>query len=152
MLLRSLTLCVLTGVVLAASEKPVTVRLFLFTAATEGGLMDDAAKARAKATEELRKALKGKARVALVEDRVQAQVVVEVLSRQKEATGDYNPTWYGGAKGQKNMTVRVRLSAGDYSTEIVGDTSAGRHQRAAGEAASRIDQWLKDNASRLTVP
>lgn len=129
---------------------PQPVRAFLFTAPV-GEFTDEASKARQDAMKDLREALTGKKRIVLVESREQAQIVLEVLGRTRETTGDYRKHDYNDRYTQsvKAHTVRVKLTAGTYETELVGDTVTSIKRKAAGEAADRIDDWLKANATKF---
>ena len=95
----------------------------------------------------------------VVDTAAEAIVVIEVLGRGEQASGDTNLR--GGALGQveqtsyKDKVVRVKLSFGDYSTEIEGRYADGANvikttwAGAAVEAAGQIDKWIKTNRAKL---
>jgi hypothetical protein len=127
------------------------IRVYLFTASTEGGFVDDESKARTHAVSDLRKRLAESRWITLVEARGQSQVVLEVLGRKKEATGDYHKSVWNKDRTNavKVHVVRAKLTVGDYETELVGDTETAIKRKAAGELGERLENWIKKNGARV---
>lgn len=136
-------LLLFTSPLFGQTKEPI--RLYLFTAPSE--FVDQEFKNRRDATEDIRRQLQGKSDIQLVEPPAAADVTVEVLRRSRE--DDDRPS------DQKNpstlMLIKLRLSAGTYSTELTGDSKPSFTQRrsAARDAGNRVLKWVKDNRDRL---
>jgi hypothetical protein len=117
-----------------------SVRLYVYTAPSASGQPTDEEKGRLEAVEELRGALKKKKGLSIVNDRSQADVIVEVLEReQREA-----PLGGFGGKtitGMGDTIIRVHLIAGDDQADLKG-IGQGTWGRAAKDAAERITKWI----------
>ena len=119
-----------------AGPRPV-VRVFVFTAAPAGDAPSDAEKARLEGVREMRQALHGRG-ITIVDDRSQADVLVEVLDREERDMGE-------GGFGGKTITkfieviIRLRVTSGDRQSELKGMGLAGR---AAKDAADRVRKWI----------
>ena len=96
------------------------IKVFIFTAANEGGFVDAGQKQRTDSIEDLKKALDKKDMVQIVAQSEGADITLEVLGRGGEETG--SATTARGSYGTWNTskdtvaTVRVGLTAGTYST------------------------------------
>lgn len=152
-ILAALALCV---PIAAHAQAPVPVAVIVQTSQFE----DQAQKDRLDTAIDLKKILGSKKKtLRLVEAAGDAVVVIEVLGRGEEASGDAQ--LQRGALGQLEQTrykakvVRVKLSVGEYSTEIVGRYSEGPSviyttwAGAAVDAAGQIDKWIKTNRAKL---
>jgi len=136
----------------ARAEPKERVNVFLFTENEAGGFIDADAQERGDALNAMREQIQKKAkdRVAVVGTREEADVTVQVLSRTRLDSGQEDmrsSRWpYVGE------VVRAKLSAGDYSTEIVGQND-GRvlhtWRTAARNAADRVDRWITANRERV---
>lgn len=132
------------------------IRVFIFTAANEGGFVDAGQKQRTDSIEDLKEALEKKDVVQIVGQSEGADITLEVLGRGGEETG--SATTARGSYGTWNTskdtvaTVRVGLTAGTYSTLIEGHND-GRitnvWHTAANNAAKKIEKWIKDNHDNL---
>ena len=143
------------GVSIAAkSTKPI--RVFVFTSTTNpSGFVDLDAKQREDSVGDLKKALAKK--VEIVDDKKDADVVIEIISRAGKQTGsvvterDGLGRTYGDAEVVAD--VHVSLKAGDYSTFLDGYSARGQIFRvwtdAANNVASLIDKWINENQARL---
>lgn len=125
-----------------------SVRLYVYTASSASGEHSDEEKGRLEAVEELRGALKKKKGLSIVNDRSQADVIVEVLEReQREAPA--------GGFGGKTVTalgdtiIRVHLRAGDQEADLKG-IGQGTWGRAAKDAAERITKWIARRETQKT--
>ncbi|HVD92648.1 MAG TPA: hypothetical protein VNC21_10215 [Vicinamibacterales bacterium] len=117
-----------------------SVRVYVYTSPSASGEHTDEEKGRLDAVEELRGALKKKKGLAIVNDRSQADVIVEVVEReQREA-----PV---GGFGGKTVTamgdtiIRVHVTAGEEQADLKG-IGQGTWGRAAKDAAERITKWI----------
>jgi hypothetical protein len=142
-----------SGVTFAAAAEPAKrINVFLFTENEAGGFIDADAQERGDALNAMREQIQKKAkdRVTLVSSRAEADVTVEVLSRTRLDSGQEamrSSRWpYVGE------VVRAKLTAGDYSTEIVGQND-GRvlhtWRTAARDAAAGVDRWIAANRDRV---
>ncbi|HEX7893963.1 MAG TPA: hypothetical protein VF447_07210 [Terriglobales bacterium] len=145
---------------LAQKSETRPVRVYVFTAAPEGGFVDERSKQRADSLKDFREALSKKKKVAtLVEDQSLAEITLEVVNRDRVLTGNtssrVDPVLGGSVKttADRAETVRVALAVGDYSTEVIGTCPQGQVVRcwraAANDAASKVEDWIKDNAARI---
>ena len=109
----------------------------------DGSSTDEAKQARLTAVRELREALGRKAGLRIVDDRSQADVIVEVLDREEQSAGEGG---FGGVKltALVNTTIRLRVTSGQHQTEMKG-MGAGAGSRAAKDAADRILKWIVRN-------
>jgi hypothetical protein len=110
-------------------SKPDAIRVYVFTAHPENGIVDQASKDRDGHTKTIIDRLKRDKTIAVVADRAGADVTVEVTQ---------TPNWH----------VEVQLSFGDYATEF--------HNRewftmrgAAEDVADAMKRWIKDNRARV---
>jgi hypothetical protein len=135
-----------TGLLLAGAfvsaglpDKPARTRLYVYTATSASGPQTDDEKGRLAAADDMRSALRKKG-ITVVEDRTQAEVLVEVLEReQREAPS--------GGFGGKTITalgdtiIRVHVTAGDDQADLKG-IGQGTWGRAAKDAADRVVKWI----------
>lgn len=153
-----LAVVVLLCPVAAAAQEPVHVAVIVQTSQFE----DQAQKDRLDTAKDLKQSLTSKKKtLRLVESPAEAVVIIEVLGRGEQASGDAK--LQRGALGgveqtrYKDKVVRVKLSVGDYSTEIEGRNADGEHVirttwgLAAVDAAGQIDKWIKTNRAKLTA-
>lgn len=146
---------------LAQKSETRPVRVYVFTAAPEGGFVDEGSKQRADSLKDFREALGKKKKVAtLVEDQSLAEMTLEVVNRDRALTGNtsssVNPVLGGSSvktTADRAETVRVALAVGDYSTEVIGACPQGQVVRcwraAANDAVGKVEDWIKDNAARI---
>lgn len=115
-------------------------RVYVFAAEAAGGQSTDEDKARAEGVREVREALGKKKQFQIVNDRQDADVIVEVLGREEESAGEGG---FGGAKISKlsNTIIRLRISraSGGEGSELKG-MGLGGH--AAKDAADRVEKWV----------
>jgi hypothetical protein len=122
------------------ADRRENVRVYVYTSPSASGQHTDEEKGRLEAVDELRGALKKKKGLAIVDDRSQADVLVEVLEReQREAP-------LGGFGGKKitpmgDTIIRVHVTSGKQQTDLKG-IGQGTWGRAAKDAADRILKWI----------
>jgi len=114
-------------------------RVYVFAAEAAGGQPTDEDHARAEGVRELRDALAKKKQFQIVDTRQDADIIVEVLTREQQDAGEGG---FGGAKVTKlaNTIIRVRVShaSGGEGSELKG-MGLGGH--AVKDAADRIEKW-----------
>lgn len=159
-ILMILAVCLFVAGNTTTAQKKSTepIKVFIFTAANEGGFVDTDQKQRSDSVEDLKKELTREKLVQIVPQRELADIALEVLGRAAAATGTTTTTTRGAygvqnSTSQNNtmLTVQVGLKAGNYSTIIEGvDPSAFKMWRVAmGDAIRQINKWIKDNREKL---
>jgi hypothetical protein len=147
----ALALCAVLGSGQAKSYGKESVRIFVFTAqAAESTSPDEAQQARLSAVKELKDQLRHKAGLSIVDDRSQADVVIEVIELEERDAGDGG---FGGAKLTPlvNSILRLHLTAGENQTDIKG-MGPGSGSRAAKDAADRVLKWVvRNRVDRPTI-
>jgi hypothetical protein len=123
-----------------SADRHESVRLYVYTAASASGEHTEEEKGRLEAVEELRGALKKKKGLSIVDDRSQADVIVEVLEREQR---DAPLGGFGGKTitAMGDTIIRVHLIAGDEQADLKG-IGQGTWGRAAKDAAERITKWI----------
>jgi len=140
-----------------AADKPAgpPIPLFLTTPAAAGGFTDPN-KERADTLKDLTEALGGKKNVRLVPKREEAKLVVEVTDRGvREDSGGFTKA-FGGKNEVKR--VHVKLTVGEYSTDIAGESAGGGFgggpgrgawKKAAYKVADQIEKWVEENRGQI---
>src|SRR5438105_745511 len=124
-----------------AADKHGVVRLYIYTAESPSGTLTEEEQGRRDSVSDLRDAMRHKSGIVLVDDREQAQVVVEIIGREKRDGPE-------GGFGGRSMTqfgdtiLRLRVKAGDDESEIKGIGQA-YWSRAAKDAAERLTKWIR---------
>jgi hypothetical protein len=122
-----------------------SVRIYVFAtdSAAEGTTPDQARQGRLAAVRELREAIRRKAGLTVVDDRAQADVIVEVTDREEQELGDGG---FGGVKltPLANTTIRLHVTTGAHETDLKG-VGPGTGSRAAKDAADRLLKWIARN-------
>jgi hypothetical protein len=115
-------------------------RVYVFAAEAAAGQPADEDKARLEGVREVREALGKKKQFQIVNNREDADVIVEVLDREEQDAGEGG---FGGTKLTKlsNTIIRLRIShaSGGEGSELKG-MGLGGH--AAKDAADRIEKWV----------
>jgi hypothetical protein len=121
-------------------EKGPNVRVYVFTSQSASGEHTDEEKGRLEAVDEMRGALKKKKGLAIVDDRSQADVLVEVLGREQR---DAPSGGFGGKTitAMGDTIIRVHVSRGEEQADLKG-IGQGTFGRAAKDAAERITKWI----------
>jgi hypothetical protein len=140
-LLRTFSVCLLLAAASNAySQAASPVPLYLATAAEAGGFTDP-----------------DKSRTDSVKNREEAVIVLEVLSRGvREDSGSFSKAF--GGKNEVKI-VRVKLSVGEFSAELSGESAGGGMKggpgrgawtKAAYKVADQVDKWVVENAGLLS--
>jgi len=134
---------------LLASERPTEDRVPVFVRSeqTVGGFTDPD-KHRQDSVKDLQKKIKDSKTMVLVEAEKDAVMLVEVLGRETKRETNL---W-----GQQNKSyVGIRLTAGEYHSEMTGESSSkgvmSGYGDAAGKIVKQLDAWVAANRDRLTA-
>ena len=140
-MIAALFLAIFAAAAPQGPDKETTVRAFVFTATGAGGDHTEEEQGRLDAVRDMRDALGKKKGITLVNDRADANLLIEVLGReQREEPG-------GGPFGGKTVTkmgdtiIRLHLKSGDEESDLKG-IGQGTWGRAAKDAADRILKWI----------
>ena len=144
-------LCAVLGGGQARTGGKEPVRIYvLATEAPGGSPPGDALQGRLAAVRELREALRHKAGLSVVDDRTQADAIVEVTDREQQSAGEGG---FGGVKLTPfvNTIIRVRVTFGEHQSELKG-MGTGTGSRAAKDAADGLVKWIKRNRADRPPP
>lgn len=121
-------------------RSPTSVRVYVFTETAPSGSKTADDTERLAAVTDMRDALKRKKGVTVVDDRAQANVVMEVTGRERRDEPQ-------GSFGGKSITrmgdtiIRLRVKSGSEESELKG-MGLGTWARAANDAAERFVKWI----------
>jgi hypothetical protein len=121
-------------------DKETTVRAFVYTATTAGGVHPQDEQGRIDAVRDVREALARKKVITLVDTRADANLFIEVLGREQRDEP-------GGGFGGKAITrmgdtiIRLHVKSGNEESDLKG-MGQGTWGRAAKDAADRIVKWI----------
>lgn len=136
------------GAVLPAGQRP-SVRVCVYTSASASGQPSADATERQAAVQDMREALRKKSGILLVDDRAQADVLVEVIGRERRESPD-------GGFGGKTITqlgdtiIRVHVSSGEDQADLKG-IGRGTWARAARDASDRLVKWIARHHPRAAT-
>ena len=172
--MRSLALLVLAAIVATnlpaeAQRGPARrLRVYCFAAPNPSGFVDRKLKDRQDSLKDLQEAIvKKKDWLELAESTDDADIVIEVQDRLEVATGkvDTETTSNVSKDGKRitsnttskpvtNYTLLTVMRVGDYEAPVNGEVSSeylfGVWRAAAGNVASEVERWAKDNHARIT--
>jgi hypothetical protein len=142
----AIALCAVVGGGQANAHGKETIRIYVFATATETAnatestTPDERRQAMLAAVRNMRDAIRGKAGLSVVDDRAQADVIVEVTGNEEQDAGDGG---FGGIKLTPLVTTTIRLhvTSGEHATDLKG-TGPGTGSRAAKDAADRLLKWI----------
>ena len=127
---------------LQGADKATTVRAYVFTATGASGQHTPEEQGRLDAVKDVREALEKKKGITLVNTREDANLSIEVLSREaREDPGAAGP--FGGKQVTRmgDTIIRLHLKSGDEESDLKG-IGQGTWGRAAKDAADRIVKWI----------
>ena len=125
---------------LQGADTVTSVRAFVFTATGASGEHSPEEQGRLDAVREVREALQKKKGITLVDNRADANLTIEVTSREQ---GEEPGGGYGGMSITKmgDTIIRLHLKSGDEESDLKG-MGQGTWGRAAKDAADRIVKWI----------
>jgi hypothetical protein len=121
-------------------RSPTSVRVYVFTETASSASRTAEESERIEAVTDVRDALRRKKGITVVDDRAEANVLVEVTGRERREEPP-------GAFGGKSITrmgdtiIRLRVKSGGEETELKG-MGLGTWGRAANDAAERFLKWI----------
>ena len=127
---------------LQGADKVTTVRAYVYTATGASGQHTPEEQGRLDAVKDVREALEKKKGITLVNSREDANLFIEILSRE-----DRSEPGAAGPFGGKSVTrmgdtiIRLRVKSGDEESDLKG-IGQGTWGRAAKDAADRIVKWI----------
>ena len=133
-------LLLLLATLQSPDRSPTSVRVFVFTETAAAAAKTPEETERLEAVADMREALKRKKGITIVDDRAQANVLMEVTGRERREEPP-------GALGGKSITrlgdtiIRLRVKSGAEETELKG-MGLGTWGRAATDAAERFLKWI----------
>lgn len=137
----AILLATVAAAALQGPDKTTTVRAFVYTETGASGQHTPEEQGRLDAVRDVREALEKKKGITLVTSRQDANLLIEVLSReQRDAPG-------GGPFGGKAVTrmgdtiIRLHVKSGDQESDLKG-MGQGTWGRAAKDAADRVVKWI----------
>lgn len=146
----------ITAHLAAADDPPVPVHIVTPTAE----FVDEALQARIDSTKDLAGIKWDKKLVRFVETPAEAVVVIEVVGRttgtldERKVTRDI-VTGQIASEGKRAKSVMVKLTIGEYSTDIIGTDEEDQlgmppsWTSAAIDARGKVQKWIKTNRAKL---
>ena len=134
--------------------KPDQIRVYVFTAGvSDKGFTEPGQQDRADAVTGLKKDLASR-KFVVIEDPSAADMTAEVIDRGESTAPPRRTLAVGGGTtiAGKLSDVHVKISAGDYSAVIDGESDGrilGTKGVALGKAANKIETWAKENRAKL---
>ena len=135
-------LAMFAAVGLQGADKLTSVRAYVYTATGAGGQHTPEEHGRLDAVKDVRDALGKKNGITLVNSREDANLLIEVVSREDRAEpGATGP--FGGKTVTRmgDTIIRLHLRSGDQESDLKG-IGQGTWGRAAKDAADRIVKWI----------
>src|SRR5437660_1517870 len=140
-MLLTMLLAMVAAVGLQGADKVTSVRAYVFTATGASGQQAEE-QGRLDAVKDMREALGKKKGITLVDSRADANLLIEVVSRE-----DRSEPGAAGPFGGKTVTrmgdtiIRLHLKSGDEESDLKG-IGQGTWGRAAKDAADRVVKWI----------
>ena len=132
-----------------AQQKTDRIAVFVTSVGALKGFTDPSKENR-DSVKDLRDDLKDKKNLVLVETREAARIVLVVMGREK---AQVTVGLFGDPA--RDVILRVQFIAGKMETELTASaqggtlSSGGAWGRAAGKIADQVDDWAKENRTRL---
>jgi hypothetical protein len=130
----------LVAILQSPDRSPTSVRVYVFTETAASAARGPDEAERVEAVSDMRDALKRKKGITVVDERIEANVFMEVMGRERREEPP-------GAFGGKSITrmgdtiIRVRVKSGEDESELKG-MGLGTWARAANDAAERFLKWI----------
>ena len=133
-------LLLLVAMLQSPDRSPTSVRVYVYTETAAGSSRSAEETERLGAVSDMRDALRRKKGITVVDDRAQANVEMEVLSRERR---EEPPGSFGGKSVTRmgDTIIRVRVKSGSEESELKG-MGLGTWGRAANDAAERFLKWI----------
>ena len=134
-----LALVAATGI--QGPDKTTTVRAFVYTATGASGQHTPEEQGRLDAVRDMRDALEKKKGITLVDSRQEANLLIEVVSREERLESGAGPFGGKAVTRMGDTIIRLHLKSGDEESDLKG-IGQGTWGRAAKDAADRIVKWI----------
>jgi hypothetical protein len=134
-------LAVLAAAGLQGPDKMTTVRAFVYTATGASGQHTAEEKGRLDAVRDMRDALEKKKGITLVTRREDANLLIEVVSREQREEPGAGPFGGKAVTRMGDTIIRLHLKSGGEESDLKG-LGQGTWGRAAKDAADRIVKWI----------
>ena len=123
------------------ADKETTVRAFVYTATGASGEHSAEEQGRLDAVRDVRDALGKKKGITLVNSRGDANLLIEVLSREQREEPGAGPFGGKAVTRMADTIIRLHLKSGDEESDLKG-IGQGTWGRAAKDAADRVVKWI----------
>lgn len=122
-------------------DKTTTVRAFVYTATGASGQHTPEEQGRLDAVRDVREALGKKKGITLVTSRQDANLLIEVVSREERVEPGGGPFGGKAVTRMGDTIIRLRVKSGDAESDLKG-LGRGTWGRAAKDAADRVVKWI----------
>ena len=126
---------------LQGADKMTTVRAFVFTETGASGVHTPEEQGRLDAVRDVRDALGRKKGITLVNGRQDANLLIEVVSREQREEPGAGPFGGKAITRMADTIIRLHLKSGDEESDLKG-IGQGTWGRAAKDAADRVVKWI----------
>lgn len=141
-MVMTMLLAFVAAVGLQGSDKMTTVRAFVYTATGASGQHTPEEQGRLDAVHDMREALGKKKGITLVTSRQDANLFIEVVSREERLDPGASGPFGGKAVTRMGDTIiRLHVKSGDHESDLKG-IGQGTWGRAAKDAADRVVKWI----------
>lgn len=126
---------------LQGPDKMTSVRAFVYTATGASGQHTPEEQGRLDAVRDVREALEKKKGITLVTSRQDANLLIEVVSREERVDPGGGPFGGKAVTRMGDTIIRLRVKSGDAESDLKG-LGQGTWGRAAKDAADRVVKWI----------
>ena len=137
----AILLAMVAAMGLQGPDKMTTVRAFVYTATGASGQHTPEEQGRLDAVRDMRDALEKKKGITLVNSRQEANLLIEVVSREQREEPGSGPFGGKAITRMGDTIIRLHLKSGGEESELKG-LGQGTWGRAAKDAADRIVKWI----------
>jgi hypothetical protein len=153
-----------------ADQVPQKVKVFAYARTDASGFTDNGQQELEATVKDIREAIvkKKNSSVELVEAREQAVIVIEVTDRQlveRQGQVAINTTYSKDGKRasstatqtkEHDVVLKATMRVGDYTKELTGECDlgylfGGAYRQAAKNMVGSLENWIKNNYTRLQV-
>ncbi len=151
----TMLLALVTAAGIQDPDKTTTVRAFVYMATGASGQHTPEEQGRLDAVRDMRDALEKKKGITLVDSRQEANLLIEVVSREERVESGAGPFGGKAITRMGDTIIRLHVKSADEESDLKG-IGQGTWGRAAKDAADRIVKWIarrepKRSAQSLTT-
>jgi len=141
-MIAAMLLALVAATGLQSSDKLTTVLAYVFTATGASGQHTPEEQGRLDAVRDMREALRKKKGITLVNSRQDANLLIEVVSREERVEPGASGPFGGKAVTRMGDTIiRLHVKSGGEESDLKG-LGQGTWGRAAKDAADRVVKWI----------